>query len=331
MKLNIIRQSWLTALLTLTAITVAALVRRSLYIYTPELVVESQLPLLGFSVTDFQIAYPVAASVIIICIILFGGLYIGHLCAKNALYRINCFVAIPMFGVVACSMLLSEVSLPAFVTALVTIIAMKKLYHSCSTTYRFSDVFQGSALIGVLPFVYAPASVLLLLVPLAMVTMRRSMRETVVAFSALLFVSALVSYIWWGCGGEFTTPVMGVVEALLAPSGFSLFTGTSPLMLGLMCATLCVTLCSVIILIAERRSVPKRAHCLLLFNAGAFVVALSMFFLPSVTAGALAILAIPVSMLTPILLVTVSEKAADIIYTALILLCIVQMALCYSL
>lgn len=331
MKIDTLRQSWLTAFLTLTAITAAAFVRRSTALYDAERVVNTHLPLLGGYIRDFQASSPVWSAALIIFVILFGGLYIGHLCARNALYRINCFMAIPFFGVIAGSMLLGESSLPAFTATLLFILAIRRFYASCSVAYRFGDIFQGAALIGVLPFIYSPALVLILIVPVAVVVLQRSMREAVVALFGLALPPALICYIAWGCGGVFGEPLIALFSSFVTPCGFSIFIGTSPLTLVLMCAALFILLCSITILFVENRSVSKRARCLLLFNAAVCVVSFGMFFSPSATAGVLSLVAVTASIVMPILFVVISEKAANIIYIALIFLCFVQAALYFSL
>lgn len=75
-----------------------------------------------------------------------------------------------------------------------------------------------------LPLVYAPATPLGLILPLAILLFRRTFREVVVAAAGLILPVLTACYVSWGAGEEFTAPVTALADAVVSGVPLWIFT-----------------------------------------------------------------------------------------------------------
>ena len=116
-----------------------------------------------------------AASIVMLFV---AGFLIGRSSVRAELYATRCFLAMPLFGVVSCGVLLSSDYLTQSLTLLLLALASRNYYNSFHRHYCFDRMFRGSLYVGLIPLLYAPGAGLLLLIPLVVLLFRRTLRES---------------------------------------------------------------------------------------------------------------------------------------------------------
>ena len=174
---------------------------------------------------------------------------------------------------------------------------------------------------------YAPAAALLVLMPLAVVIFKRSAREALVAVAGMAFAPLAVCYVCWGAGGEFGTPVMQSIEAIAEVRGYRFFGALSVVEVLLACTLLAMVIGAALFSSANVYSMNSRARYITLFNLCAFAATLPTLAMPSSTATAFGLIAVPTAMTVPVMLVQIREQAATAIYAALAMLFVLHLFL----
>lgn len=202
MKIDIARQPLVPAFVTLFALAVTAMwggAGNGVSAGAPE-----TMPLLGGALARFQAAYPVWARLAAGFMILFTGMCTGRIAIRYNLYGVSTCLPIPLYAVVACGHRFGR-KLPDGIRRLdAAALAAKNYCRSYCNGYGFDAIFRASLYLGLLPLVYAPATPLVLILPLAILLFRRTFREVVVAAAGLILPVLTACYVSWGAGEEFT-------------------------------------------------------------------------------------------------------------------------------
>lgn len=271
----------------------------------------------GEWLADFEAHHPGSARWIGGLLILFTGLCIGRLTARNNLYSVGTCLAIPLYGILLCGMgdgaFLSSCAAPALLA-----LATKNYARSFRNGFGFDAIFRASLYLGLLPLVAPAALPLLLLLPLAVQLFRRTLRELTAALAGALFPLFVLCYVNWGSGGDFTAPMLlfgrlltcGPFPALgtLLPLPKLLFAGAA-VVLGLL---------SALFVFAERYAVGTKPRFILLFACITLLLACGSLCGPAATPEMATLTAVPVTLLLPFLFVRVRRPIAAPLYAALL-------------
>lgn len=321
--MNVIRSSPAVNLLVMTAVTALTFVRASLTEFPPETLCGTP-SFLGSFIDSFQSAHPAAGSTIAALFYFMAAWIIGRAVRISELYFVKTTVTIPVYAVIACGIYLPHMSLTAATAALLTVQAMKYHYYSQRDGYGFTPLFFGSFCLGLLPMVYAPAAPMLLLMPFAVTIFKRSTRETIVALAGLVLPFAAAGYVNWGAGGEFFEPVNRIATAILAPSGYRIFGDMSLTSAVMFCWVLATVLSAVLFCGVNLYSLGSRPRSITLYNICAFIPAAATLALPGSTVASFGIVAAPAAALIPVMLIRLNWRIADVLYSILLLLCIIR-------
>lgn len=280
----------------------------------------------GEWLADFEAHHPGGARWIGGLLILFTGLCIGRLTARNNLYSVGTCLAIPLYGILLCGIgngaFLSSCAAPALLA-----LATKNYARSFRNGFGFDAIFRASLYLGLLPLVAPAALPLLLLLPLAVQLFRRTLRELTVALAGVLLPLFVLCYINWGAGGDFAAPLLllgrlltcgplPTPEALL-PLPKLLFAGAA-IVLGLL---------STLFVFADRYAVGTKPRFILLFACITLILACGSLCSPAATAETVTLLAVPVTLLLPFLFVRVRRPIATPLYAALLAVAVANVIL----
>lgn len=280
----------------------------------------------GEWLADFEAHHPGGSRWIGGLLILFTGLCIGRLTARNNLYSVGTCLAIPLYGILLCGIgdgaFLSSCAAPALLA-----LATKNYARSFRNGFGFDAIFRASLYLGLLPLVAPAALPLLLLLPLAVQLFRRTLRELTVALAGVLLPLFVLCYINWGVGGDFAAPLLllgrlltcgplPTPEALL-PLPKLLFTGAA-VVLGLL---------STLFVFADRYAVGTKPRFILLFACITLILACGSLCSPAATAETVTLLAVPVTLLLPFLFVRVRRPIAAPLYAALLAVAVANVIL----
>lgn len=157
---------------------------------------------------------------------LFTGMSVGHLTVRYNLYSVGTCLAIPLYGAIACGLAVGGDCLTTFAASALLALATKNFCRSYCNGFGFDAIFRASLYIGLLPLVATAAAPLLILLPLAVMLFRRTLREVAVAVAGLLLPALTLCYVNWAAGGEFLAQVAEPGSAFIAGTPLSLFLST---------------------------------------------------------------------------------------------------------
>lgn len=267
----------------------------------------------------FQTAFPGWSRMIAGFLILFTGMCLGRLTVRYNLYSVGTCLAIPLYGIVACGLAVGSDFLTAFAAAALLALAVKNFSRSFCNGYAFDPLFRASLYLGLLPLVSTAALPLLLLLPLALLLFRRTVREAVVAAAGLLLPALTLCYMNWGAGGVFSAPIEALGAAFVQGPPLILL-ATLPLPeLILLGFVVVLDLFALFFFLADIYAAGTKPRFILVFCVCALALTILLLAGPAATCGGIALSAVVSALLLPFLFVRISRAAALPLY--LLLLC----------
>lgn len=317
--MNITRQSPMIALLTFVVMLGALLFRRQGVEYAPEMVAD---PLTPFNhwIGMFQQAWPRVAQGLWLVLMSITAVIMTRISLRYKLYGGTTYLPVVLFAVVSGGLYVGHDYLCGAIAALVLARVMHNYCIACRNGYAFTPLFRGSLYLGLLPMIYLPSLPLVVLCLLIPILFKRTFREWLVVLCGLLLPVGWAIYLNWAFTDVALEPFTKAVEGLLAAPCFPLFAGASlPLMLQLF-ILLASVLCALFFYWGNVYAATSKARALLNAFAWLFVLCLAVVFMPGGSANSLALLAVPASMLIPLVFVRLSPKMANGLYALLLVL-----------
>lgn len=265
-------------------------------------------------------SHPTIAIVVSMLLVLRAGFLIGRNTIRAELYAKRCYLAMPLFGITGCALILSNDFLTQSIAVLLVVIASRNFYNSFHRHYCFDRMFRGALCIGILPFVYAPGAGLWLLVPLVILLFRRTLREAIVAFAGLLLPLFFVCYGYWAFDYGFITPIQQIIEATMTPSSYLFFNETDMQSLAAWAMILFLLLCAMAAIWIDFFQMRTKQRNILLYNFYLICIVGGIYALPGSTAITPALAASALATLLPVALTKFNDLAASIFYTVILTL-----------
>lgn len=272
----------------------------------------------GKLLARFQTAFPGWSRWIGGLLILFTGLCAGRLTVRYNLYSVNTCLAIPLFAAVACGVAVGGDYLTAFTASALLALVLKNYARSCCNGFGFDAIFRASLYLGLLPLI-SPASLpLILLLPLAALLFRRTLREVAVAATGALIPALTLCYVNWGAGGQFLAPLSALGHAFLAGEPLSLFFAMPMRNLVLLGGILLLDAAALLFFLSDIYALGTKARFVFIFNISILVLTAALLCGPAATPGLIALAAVPSAVLLPFLFVRIHRNIALILYLLLL-------------
>lgn len=316
MKIDIARQPLVPAFVTLFALAVTAMCGGAggdVSAGAPE-----ATPLLGGALVRFQAAYPTWARLAAGFMILFSGMCTGRIAIRYNLYGVSTCLPIPLYAVIACGIFSGGNYLTAFAASMLLALATKNYCRSYCNGYGFDAIFRASLYLGLLPLVYAPATPLALILPLAILLFRRTFREVVVAVAGLILPILAACYVSWGAGEEFTAPVATLADTLVSGVPLWIFRGLPLPSLVMLCVIAALALTALFFFLADIYAAGTKPRFILIFNIGILAMVFALLCTPSVTPEVFTLAAVPAALLFPVFFVRIHRRIALPVYLILL-------------
>lgn len=276
------------------------------------------LPLPHDWLRQFQFEHPLWSKWIAALLLLLAGTVIGRTSVRYNLYSVSTCLAIPLFGCLVCDFVVGSLFLSASLGAVLLTLAFRNFCRSFCNGYGFDSIFRASLYLGLLGLL-APATLpLFLMLPLAVMLFRRTLREATVAVAGFLLPGLLFAYVNWGAGGDFLAPFAFTANALVDGTPFQLFTALSLQQLAIAGVIVILDLLSLIFFFGDMYAVGSKARLILLFNIGVLVLAAAALASPAADAATLALLAVPSALLLPFMMVRTHRSVALLFYLVLL-------------
>ena len=189
-------------------------------------------------------------------------------------------------------------------------LAAKNYFRSYCNGYGFDAIFRASLYLGLLPLVYAPATPLVLILPLAILLFRRTFREVVAAAAGLILPVLTACYVSWGAGEEFTAPVTALADAVVSGVPLWIFTALPLPSLVMLCIIAALALTALFFFLSDIYAAGTKPRFILIFNIGILAMTLALLCTPSVTPEAFTLTAVPAALLFPVLFVRIDRRIA---------------------
>ena len=327
MKLNIARQPFVPAFVTLLTVSVVALWGAPAPAPAAEDVVTHVSDMIGSGVAmalprelllQFERSWPATARWLALLAALLTGVCIGRISVRTSLYGVNSCLAIPLFGMLACCLAGRGISLSLFLATFLLAYSMMQFCVSFRNGYSFDWVFRASFALGALVLVLPAALPLLLLLPFGVVLFRRTLRETVVALAGLLLLPLTVCYLNWCFRGTFVAPLVAVWNEFLGGVLASLFREGFTPWVCVACGFMGLNLCGLIAIGANFYSVGARARLIHIYIIGVFVLCLATACGPAADTSDAALTAVPSAALLPFFFVRIFKTFSTLLYFAVL-------------
>ena len=315
---------------TLILIIIVSTLRVALQPAGDEMVANTTTPI-GILLQNLQTKIPALATIVWAMVVMIAGLSVGRYAAKYSIYPAYTLMAIPVLGTVATAVMVSGDYLVSSVALLLMLNATKYLHRGVMRTKSFSDLSLAMLCFGAIPLVFAPAAIFYAVLPFFVLVIHNSWREWVVSLCSLLFPIAAICYWSWCAGSEFLSPVQQIYDSMLADSEFKLFSTLNPASILLLGVVIMMVLCAVSLIISDRYSLKVNSRAVMRFNALLFVACIAIFLLPSCTATTFALIAVPVSMIVPMIFVRMGVGFTETLYRLMLLAAAINIiAMCWQ-
>lgn len=324
MRPDIVRQPLLLAVFSLLVIIAVAFIWGELQ--TAGIGTQIATPL-GSLLRRFQDSYPVCSQLIASTLLLLSGITTGRLTVRYGLYPVNTSLAIPLYGIVACGILLGENYLTEILSAFILLLSTRNYMSGYRTGYAIGPAFRGSFFLGILPLLYAPALPLPILFLPAAFCFRRTLREAFIALCGAILPLLITAYISWGVGNGFADTFVWMWKAFLSDSGYRIFENTPLLTPAILGIVLFITLCGIFFSLACFRTQSLRAKGILTYLMILFTATTLLATAPSATPGLLAIIALPAAILMPQTFIRTQTTIGSLLYLMVYGLCIINIIL----
>ena len=315
---------------TLILIVIVSTLRVVLQPAGDEMVANTTAPI-GILLQNLQTKIPNLSAIVWAIAVTIAGLGVGRYAAKYSIYPAYTLMAIPVLGTVATAVMVSGDFLVSSAALLLMLYATKYLHRGVMRTKGFGDLSLAMLCFGAIPLVFAPAAIFYVVIPILAIVVHNSWREWVVTLSSLVFPLVAVCYWSWCAGAEFLSPAEQIYNSMLTPSEFKLFSTLNPASILLLGVVIMMVLCAVSLIISDRYSLKVNSRALMRFNSLLFVACIAIFILPSCTATIFALIAVPISMIVPMIFVRMGVGFTETLYRLMLLAAAINIiAMCWQ-
>jgi hypothetical protein len=184
--------------------------------------------------------------------------------------------------------------------------------------YRFTEVFKGGFYLGFVPLLYAPAAVLLILIPIVTTLYRRSGRELTVGITGALLPIFGAWFVDWALG-RWVWHLFGEWWRCVAHRGAPLWPTELPVM-AIVCGGAIVALTAIALgwFIARRKGMRTRRRKVMIHIFVTLLLLALPFAAPGSSLTGLPLLAIPIAITTPYAFTGRQPVVSSLLYILLI-------------
>ena len=272
-------------------------------------------PLQGF-VESISLNHPILSAIAMLPLIVYSGLRFSRAAVRVGIYSASTLAPVALAGVV----MFACVTTPSYLSLMLVILLVSevlgRLFYSMGANMRIGFLFTSMLSLGVMPLVDSALIPLAILLPLVVIFMRGTLRETIVTLVGVASPTFLYCYVVWLLGGEFNVAFLDIwsVENLLVQCSSVVAYLTLPrlIFVGL---TLFANLCSILVYCNVRVTLvdSTRAIWRLLILLEIFLVAM-LLLTPSASPAVVASLLLVMTLMLPQLFIRLDGYIATIAY-----------------
>lgn len=278
---------------------------------------------LGVLVGNFQHAHNIIASIVGFVLTTHLTFGITRAAVRSHLYGANSFATMSIIPLALLLFATLGATLSNVVVALLVSEAVRRILYAFNSDRRQQAIFTALLALGVMPLMDSSLFVVVCALPLILVALRCSPRETIIGIVGIALPIFTYAYVVWCSGGEFIQSIAAFYERMLMPShvDYGALLSIPHLTFGGLLVLLGIG--SVALYLRERMSMTLATRYAWSFILSSILLLIASFvLLPSASVALLVVIVMAVSMVTPILLLRISTPVASIIYL-LLLACVI--------
>lgn len=253
----------------------------------------------GGAISQWLAPYPYAEAALSLLVLYLTAISVTRLVSRNLLFPARTYVFLILMLIAGYGLFIRSGNLPAVVAAWLTAQASEYFASSFRRTARLSDSFRGALLLGCAPLFYAPATIYLLLMPVAMPIYMRGWRESIVALVGMLFPVFAFSYVTWAAGEPFLALYTDIADTLLSRGTLAPLcdVGSAEGIARVFTAAMLVVavLLSIATFVMSARQIRTRAYRIYLYMLLFLLLSVAGLALPCASVGDLPLVAMPVA------------------------------------
>lgn len=276
---------------------------------------ESGAPLRGF-VDSISVRYPILSALAMLPIVVYAGLRYSRAAVRVGLYPAASLAPVALAGIAvfACT------SVPDYLSMMVVVLLMSevlgRLLYCFGANMRIGFLFTSMIALGAMPLIDSALIPLVVVLPLVVIVVRATLRETIISITGVALPTFVYCYIVWLLGGDFDMAFIEVwgVENVVAQHSAVLAYLTIPrlIFLGL---TLFANICSIIIYRSVKVTLVDSARITWrVLIALVVLLVLMLLLMPSASPAVVAVLVLVMTMMMPQLFIRVDVYTATIAY-----------------
>lgn len=276
-----------------------------------------------FEVELSDSAYPDRVLSFVLAMVLFlcGGFVEGKMLPRSGLSKSYCTLPIPLYGVLACGVVLSPDTLLAATVSFCFAVAIYLLLRSLHSAGEKDSVFFASILLGVMVLLYPPSIVLVAVIPLSVVILALSIRQALIMVVGYMLPLLAASYVVWYGGDDMLQFGRNLISALSIQGMGEIFQ-IPYLSITMIVAVVAILVWGAVyvVLCPDKRFMMVRVRRSLNLFVWALLLTLSMLFLSSCDLTVVAIVAVPLTILLGFVLDALPNNQSTIAYWVLLAL-----------
>lgn len=320
MILDITRHKFSEAIATLLLFVIAATVAVATLYYAPRSeVLSGDYAPLGELLFSFRVAHPVWSISLFALLYLYAVLRLSRATVRVALYPQGTLAAISLCAVALFGVVVSSDYPLLIIVALLVSEAFGRLLYCFGPAVRPHYLFTAMLALGTMPLVDSALLPLCVVIAIAVVLMRLTLRETAITLVGSLLPTFVYCYVMWLMHNSFSDTLMSVwnLSYVAVESVGDYFTPTRIIFLGIM---LFLQLATTLLYFTSSVTVTRATRDMWRVLMVAFVVLVATLFvvrmpLPSVVVA----IALLVAVMLPMLFVRAGSLQTLVIYLLLLL------------
>lgn len=323
MRINLARQPLIPAFLSLVILLLLALSQTADGGSVPALrpgmsAEELPIPALGAWLEQFRQAHNGWAHLLGGLMLFFSAMTIGRMTARLKLYGINTFISMPLYTLCLMGLVRTEWWFSGLVVSTLLTLTIKNFCYSFRNGFSFDSTFRGGMYLAAAILVDPKAAPLLLALPIALVQFRRATREGMVAIAGLLLPPFTLAYLNWALGGSWIAPFQLLYRLFLEGEWLTCWLElslTEQLFGGVLVV---LNLLSIILFLLNSYTLSTRSRHTLFYASYLFMLCTTIALVPGASMHLIAELAVPTSLLLPVLFIRIRTSITQILYPALV-------------
>ena len=304
--------------ITLLVIAIVATLRSSFFPTGDESILNTPTPI-GAWIQNLQQSIPAISATIWCIAIIYSGLVIGRTGVRFSIYPAYTLMAIPIFGVTASMVMVSGDYLISAIILILSTLAMKYTIRCIMRSESFGDLSLAMICYGIMPLLYAPATLVCAAMLLLVLLVRNTWRDLVVTLVSLLFPIISICYWNWCAGEDFSAAASLIWDSIWTNSEFRFFSTLNPVSIFLLGTLIMMALCAVSLIISDRFSLKVKSRALMRFTALLLFATIATLLLPSSTATSFALIAVPTATLLPLIFVRMGVGFTETLYRLMLI------------